>query len=349
MARITPSRFPRDIIVSVVAPVYNEEAGIAVFVKECLATLAAMGCHYELVLVNDGSRDGSLAAMEKLARSHDNVRVIDLSRNYGREIAMTAGLDAAIGDYVVIMDSDMQDPPSLIPTLLDKLLADQLDVVYAARTSRAGESWMKRTTSQLFYRIAANFSGLSIPDNAGDFRVFSRRALNAINAMKEHNRYLKMLYAYVGFRVGSVPFDRAARHSGTSSYNWSKLVGAALDAIFAFSNKPLRWMSLVSSAVSLLLLLYALSVFAGKLMGGPVVEGWTSLMLMMSLMFSLMFLFLALISEYIARILTESKNRPLYFIRDELGGTRFVVAGMVEEDAAPAKPRGRAKGKGKRA
>jgi dolichol-phosphate mannosyltransferase len=325
-------RLSKDIVLSVVAPVYNEEAGIDAFVKATHRTLKGMGVNYELVLVNDGSRDDSLAVMNKLAEKNRNIRVLDLSRNYGREIAMTAGLEHAVGDYVVLMDSDMQDPPELIPDLMEKLIDGQYDVVYAARTSRAGETFMKRFTSRLFYRTARRMTGLDIPDDAGDFRVFSRRVVNAVTAIKEHNRYLKMLYAYVGFRVGSVPFDRQERLTGQTSYNWIKLVDAALDAVFAFSNKPLRAISLLSVGLSFLLFLYALFIFLQKVMGANVVEGWTSLMLLVSFMFSILFIFLAILSEYIGRILTESKNRPLYYIREEHGGTSFDVPSMIQKD-----------------
>jgi dolichol-phosphate mannosyltransferase len=323
--------FSRDLVISIVAPVYNEEKGIHTFIAECLSVVIKMKVNYELVLVNDGSRDKSLGVMAAEARKNKNIRVVDLSRNYGREIAMTAGLDQSIGDYVVLMDSDMQDPPALIPELLAKCLADDLDVVYAARTSRHGESFLKKLTSRLFYRLARNMTGLQIPENAGDFRIFSRRVVNAVTSMKEHNRYLKMLYGYVGYRVGSIPFERQARLTGTSSYNWVKLINAALDAIIAFSNKPLRIVSISSMGLSFLLLAYSLYVLIEKLLGGKAVEGWTSLMIMISLMFSMLFIFLAVIGEYVGRIMVESKNRPLYYIRDEVGGTQFDVAHMVQD------------------
>ena len=324
--------FSKDLVLSVVAPVYNEEEGINTFIEASLKTLKSMKLNYELILVNDGSKDNTLELLKTAAKKEKNIRVIELSRNYGREIAMTAGLEQAVGDYVVIMDSDMQDPPELIPELLQKLLEDELDVVYAARTSRAGESFLKRFTSTLFYRIARKMTGLDIPDNAGDFRIFSRRVINAITSMKEHNRYLKMLYAYVGYKVGHVPFERQERLAGQTSYNWYALIGAALDAILAFSNKPLRFMSLTSVAISLTLFLYACYVFISKVLGTDAIEGWTSLMVMMSLMFSIMFIFLAVISEYIGRILTEAKNRPLYYVRDEIGGTAFDIPEMVQKE-----------------
>tara|TARA_R110000868_G_scaffold189695_2_gene433075 strand:- start:117859 stop:118869 length:1011 start_codon:yes stop_codon:yes gene_type:complete len=324
--------FDKNIVFSVVAPVYNEEEAIHIYIEKTLKTLKEMGVNYELILVNDGSTDNTLEILKTSAQKEQCVRVIELSRNFGREIAMTAGLEHSVGDYVVIMDSDMQDPPELIPDLLQKLLTDELDIVYAARQSRNGETFLKKLSSKLFYRVASSMTGLNIPQNAGDFRVFSRKALNSILTMREHNRYLKMLYAYVGYRVGSVAFDRPERLAGESSYNWSSLLGAATDAIFAFSNKPLRIMSLVSITISSCLFVYACYIFVTKIMGANVVEGWTSLMLLMSFMFSILFVFLALISEYISRILIECKNRPLYYIRDETGNAVFDIPEMLQNE-----------------
>ncbi|HEX2858873.1 MAG TPA: glycosyltransferase family 2 protein [Alphaproteobacteria bacterium] len=326
------SKFSKDIVISVVAPVYNEEQGITDFIAQVFSVLKKMDINHEVILVNDGSRDRTLQTIERQMKQYKNLRLIDLSRNYGREIAMTAGLDQSVGDYVVLMDSDLQDPPALIPQLLDKLLAENLDTVYAARSSREGESFLKKFSSKIFYRVASRVSGMSIPDNAGDYRVMSRRVVNAINSMKEHNRYLKMLYAYVGFKTGYVTFDRAARTSGTSSYNWVKLINAALDAIFAFSSKPLRWMSLISVGISLLLMSYAGMVLVSKIIGNHTVEGWSSLMFMVSLMFSILFLFLSVLSEYIGRILTESKNRPLYYLREENGSVHFQSQSIIQHD-----------------
>ena len=327
-------KLSKDLILSVVAPMYNEEEGIQTFIQETEKVLQGLGANYEIILVNDGSKDGTLAQAKQAADKSTNIRVLDLSRNYGREIAMTAGLEAAVGDYVVLMDSDMQDPPSLIPALLDEITAKDLDVVYAARTSRAGEGALKKFTSTLFYRTARRMTGFDIPDNAGDFRIFTRQVVNSITQLDEHNRYLKMLYAYVGFRVGSIPFDRQARHAGTTSYNWVKLIGAALDAIISFSNKPLRVMSVSSVLLSLLLFVYAVFVVLQKFFSGEhIADGWTSLMLMVSLMFAILFMFLAVISEYLGRTLTESKDRPLYFVREEYGNTKFDVNHIVNNDA----------------
>lgn len=301
--------------VSVVSPVYNEEKGIQHFIDRTRAVLQGLKVPAELVLVNDGSRDASLAVMMRNAAEHSNVVVVELSRNYGQSVAMTAGLATARGAYIVLLDSDLQDPPELIPEMLEKLKSEDLDVVYAARTSREGETWLKKMTSRWFYRIAAGMTGLNIPDDAGDYRVFRRSVVEAILALPEHNRYLKMMCAYVGFRMGSVPFRREARHSGKTNYNYLHLTNMALNSIFAFSFLPLRMLTLASVGISLVLVLAAGWVFVRKLLGAYAVEGWTSLMLMQTVLFAILFIFLGVISEYIGRTLEESKRRPLYFIR----------------------------------
>ncbi len=235
---------------------------------------------------------------------------------------MTAGLDRSTGDYVILMDSDLQDPPELIPVLLAKI-SEGYDMVYAARRNRLGETWIKRATSRAFYRLASRLNGYVLPDNAGDFRIFSRRGINLLIELREHNRSLKALYSFVGYHVGSVPFDRPPRSSGRSKYNSLKRIEDALDATISFSTRPLRLMSLTSLGVSLAAFLYAISVFVQKIFfGGSIAPGWTSLMLVMTVMFSVLFFFLALLSEYVGRTLIESKQRPLYYVREEFGGVR---------------------------
>lgn len=319
-----------DIVLSVVSPMFNEQETIEEYVKKTINVLQELVSNYELILVDDGSNDNTFSIAKKLADGNKNVRVIGLSRNYGREVAMTAGLDRSIGDYVVLMDSDLQDPPELIPKLFKKI-QEGYDVVYAARNKRIGESWFKKFSSKLFYRITAKFTGFDIPENAGDFRIFSRQVVHSITRMKEHSRYLKLLYSYVGYEVGSIEFERAARHAGTSKYNYSKLINAAIDAIISFSNAPLRFMSVLSVLISMISLFYAGYITIEKLFfDSGAIEGWTSIMFMMSLMFSILFLFLAVLSEYISRILVETKKRPLYYIREEYGGTEFKIRKIVD-------------------
>ncbi len=307
----------KDILVSVVAPMYNEELVIEKYINEAINILKNNYLHYELIIVDDGSGDHSSKIVKNLQKSIKNIRLISLSRNYGREIAITAGLDVSIGDYVVVMDTDLQDPPSLIPALINKALLGN-DIVYASRQARDGESFVKKLTSKYFYKITSYMTGLKIPEDAGDFRVFNRKVINSILQLKEQKRYMKMLYAYVGFKVDSIPFKRDKRFAGTTKYNYVKLINASLDAIVGFSTTPLRIVSIFSFLISFFLFIISSYVLLSKLfLNSNAIEGWSSTIVLMSLMFCILFIFLAVISEYLGRVLIETKNRPLYYITEE--------------------------------
>ncbi len=320
-----------DILISVVAPVYNEEKCIREYINQTIGILQDNYLNYELVLVDDGSTDNSIDIIKEILGKVKNIRLISLSRNYGREVAISSGLDMSIGDYVVLMDSDLQDPPDLIPKLIDRAVSGY-DVVYAARICRAGESFFKKISSKYFYKIASSFTGFTIPDDAGDFRVFNRKVVNSISELKESNRYMKMLYAYVGFKVSKIPFERSERYAGTSKYSYVKLFNASLDAIISFSNRPLRIVSIFSMILSFLLFSLIFLIFIYKMMDtNAVVEGWSSTMVFISLMFSVLFIFLSIISEYISRILIETKNRPLYYIREEYNSSAMYDKNIADD------------------
>jgi polyisoprenyl-phosphate glycosyltransferase len=321
----------KDTLISVVAPVYNEEECIEKYIKDTIKILKENYLNYELLLVDDGSTDGSVTIIKAIQDSIENIRLLSLSRNYGREIAITAGLEGSIGDYVILMDSDLQDSPSLIPMLVAKAMKG-FDVVYAARTSRSGESFFKKISSKYFYRIASNMTGFSIPEDAGDFRVFSRSVVNSINQLKESNRYMKMLYAYVGFSVGSIPFERQKRFAGETKYNYLQLINASLDAIISFSNKPLRIVSIVSIFLSLILFTTSFGVLVYKLISSnSIVEGWASTIVLITFLFSILFIFLSVIAEYIGRTLSEAKNRPLYYIKEESSSSVFQDKNIIDD------------------
>ena len=320
-----------DILISVVAPVYNEEKCIREYINQTVDILQDNYLNYELVLVDDGSTDNSIVIIKEILGKVKNIRLISLSRNYGREVAISAGLDVSIGDYVVLMDSDLQDSPDLIPKLVDRAVSGY-DGVYAARISRAGESFFKKISSKYFYKIASSLTGFSIPNDAGDFRVFNRKVVNSISQLKESNRYMKMLYAYVGFKVSKIPFERSERYAGTTKYSYAKLFNASLDAIISFSNRPLRILSIFSMILSFLLFVLILGIFIYKMMDtNAIVEGWSSTMVFISLMFSVLFMFLSIISEYISRILIETKNRPLYYIREEHNSSVVYGKNIVDD------------------
>ena len=321
----------QDILISVVAPVYNEEECVEKYMQETLKVLSDNYLNYELILVDDGSTDNSKDLIKKMQGSIDNIRLLSLSRNYGREIAITAGLESSIGDYVILMDSDLQDPSSLIPDLVDKAISG-FDVVYAARTHRIGETFLKKILSKYFYKIAAKLTGFDIPDNAGDYRVFSRKVVNSINQLKEQNRYMKMLYAYVGFSSIGIPFERQKRFAGKTKYNYLNLINASLDAVISFSSKPLRIVSIFSVSLSLLLLISSIGVFFYKLINSSsIIEGWASTVVLINFLFSILFIFLAVISEYIGRVLVEVKNRPLYYIKEESASLKLKDKNIVDD------------------
>ncbi len=322
----------KDLIISVVAPVHNQCESIADFIRITVAVLAENFQNYELILVDDGSSDGTSDIICGALADTQNIRHIVLSRHYGHEIALTAGLDHAIGDYVVLMESTFQDPPELIPELVTKA-QDGHDVVYVSREAEEMRPFLRRMAASLFYKITARMTGFSLPEEATEFRVLSRRAVNSITRLKEHNRYMKMLYAYVGYQVSSVPY-RPSRHRaiGRSKYSYKERLKLALDAIIAFSDKPLRYVAILSIIISFAAFMGSVWVFLERLYSDQVVAGWASLMVLQLLMFSILFLFLGVISEYISRILVESKHRPLYYVREEHGGTNFKIDSIVDFD-----------------
>lgn len=312
----------KDTLLSVVAPCYNEEAVIGEFINRTVAVLDEHFANYELLLVDDGSKDRTVAKIAEFQKHNSNIRLIRFSRNFGKEAAVTAGLEHSIGDIVVMIDSDLQDPPFMIPLLLSKL-DEGYDVVSAEHTARKKESWLKKSTSRIFYRVATHMTGLVIPDSVGDFRAMRRKVVNSIISVRDNVRYMKMIYAYVGFRNGTVKYEREPRFAGETKYNYPRLINAAFDAIISFSDKPLRYISLMCIGVSVGAFFIIIYVVLAKIFfdsGAPIANGWTSLVVLINTMFCLLFAFLAVISEYISRILRESKHRPLYFAEEIKGG-----------------------------
>lgn len=312
----------KDSLLSVVSPCYNEEGAIDEFITRTTAVLEEHFGNYELLLVDDGSKDKTVERIAQHQRNNPNIRLIRLSRNFGKEAAVTAGLEHSLGEIVVMMDSDLQDPPSLIPQLIEKLDTGY-DIVSAQHTLRKKETWIKKSTSKLFYRLATHMTGLHIPNTVGDYRVMRRKVVNAVTSVKDNVRYMKMIYAYVGFRNATVLYERDPRFAGETKYNYPRLIAAAFDAIISFSDRPLRYISLMCVGISALALLLTVYVILYKILAGntaAIANGWTSLVVLINMMFCLLFAFLAIISEYISRILRESKHRPLYFAEEIRGG-----------------------------
>ncbi|MBX9815084.1 MAG: glycosyltransferase family 2 protein [Sphingomonas sp.] len=304
---------------SVVVPCYNEEPNLALLhARVSAAARAAVGEDYEIVLVNDGSRDGSWAVMQRLAAEDGHVVAINLSRNHGHQLALTAGLDLCAGAQILIIDADLQDPPELLAEMRATMAAEGADVVYAVRRKREGETFFKKLTAAAFYRVLDRVTDTPIPLDTGDFRLMSRRALDALLAMPEQARFIRGMVAWVGFRQVPFVYDRAERHAGATNYPLGKMVRLALDAVTGFSTAPLRFASHVGLALtgaSLLLIVYiAIGFFTGS-----AVQGWTSTMLVVVILGAVQMFVLGMIGEYLGRLYVESKRRPLYLVADVAG------------------------------
>ncbi|HST13828.1 MAG TPA: glycosyltransferase family 2 protein [Gaiellaceae bacterium] len=301
-------------MLSVVVPVYNEESTLHELHRRLAAVLSTVGLH-EIVLVDDGSTDNSWNVMEDLAAGHAPTRLVRLSRNFGHQAAISAGLDAARGDAVVTIDGDLQDPPELINELVGRW-REGYDVVYAIRKTRAGEAWWRLLAIRVFYKILRRIAGTQIPEDVGDFRLISRRVVQALSAMPERARFLRGMTTWVGFRQTGVEYRRDARFAGKSKYPPRKLLRLALDGITSFSTVPLQivtWLGLMSIAFCLAVLAY---VFYSRIFTADVPQGWTSLLIVVLLLGGVQLVSLGIIGQYIARIYDEAKQRPLYFVAE---------------------------------
>lgn len=307
-----------NIKLSVIAPMFNEEAVIKTYIENTIQVLDQHYTDYELILVDDGSTDRTVPYCLSFIKANKKIRLISFSRNYGHEIASTAGLDHAEGDYVVLMDADLQHPPEVIPNLVHKAL-EGYDVVCAARNNRDSEPWLKKITAKIFYRISQKMTGLDVTADTGNFRVLSRKVVESLKKMKESNRHLVMMFAYVGFKTDTITYHCSPRLAGNSKYNLRKLIHLSLDSIIGFSGKPLRTMSVLSVFISVVMVFYAGFILLEKLFAHQqLADGVASVIFLISGLFAVLFLFLAVISEYISRILIETKNRPLYNIKQEI-------------------------------
>lgn len=301
--------------ISVIVPIHNEEGNIPVLHQRLGAVLQGMGVSYEILFVNDGSRDGSLAAIRVLAAQDRQVRFIDLSRNFGHQIAVTAGLDHCAGDSAVIIDADLQDPPELIAELYARLKEGH-EVVYAKRRSRKGESFLKRWTAKWFYRMMRRMTHIDIPLDTGDFRIIDRKVIDVLKQMPEQNKFLRGQISWAGFRQTFVEYDRDERHAGKTSYTYRKMFRFALDGITAFSETPLRFITLVGFFVSgLAFLLIIYSLISYFFLDGYV-RGWASLMVSMLFIGGIQLIGIGIIGEYIARIGANVRQRPLYVVAE---------------------------------
>ena len=303
-------------MISFVIPVYSESATLPLLQERMDSILDQINEPVEVILVNDGSKDNSLELMDEIAARDARFRVVNLSRNYGHQLAVTAGLDAAKGDAVITMDADLQDPPEVTLELIEKW-RDGYHIVLARRIARAGESVFKRATAAMFYRIIRRLSSIDMPLDVGDFRLIDRKVVDALAHMPEHDRYLRGMISWVGFRTAEVPFMRDERVAGESKYPLSAMVKLAMNGLLGFSDVPLRLALWFGMAISVIALLFGLYILASWFFADNVVAGWTSMILIVTLLGGLQLFMLGIVGLYIGRIHNELKRRPLYFVDSE--------------------------------
>jgi len=323
--------------ISVVVPVYNEEAVLSEFHRRLGAALDSTTASAEIIYVNDGSQDGSMARLAELHRTDPRVAVVDLSRNFGKEIAMTAGLDHADGDAVIVIDADLQDPPELIPQMIGAWLEGN-DVVLMRRRSRAQESWLKKVTARAFYRAMGRLGTIEIPQDVGDFRLLSRRAVEALRRFPERSRFMKGLFAWIGFRCREIEYDRDGRYAGETKWNYWRLWNFALEGITSFSVTPLKIASYIGFVTALGAFVYGGYFVAKTLLFGDVVRGFPTLIAVVLFLGGLQLMALGIIGEYLARMFIEVKQRPLYLVQRTLTPARPISAAGAGAERTEAQP-----------
>jgi len=310
-------------LISVIVPAYNEQESVIECHARLTTVLAQLGDEYELIFVNDGSEDSTLSVIESLRTHDDHVAVIDLSRNFGKEIATTAGLDVADGDAVIIIDADLQDPPELIPTLIHEW-RNGFDVVYGTRTERRGESWLKRKTASSFYGLMGRISRVHVPRDTGDFRLLSRRAVLALRKLREQHRFMKGLFTWIGYPQKAVYYQRDPRFSGATKWNYWRLWNFALEGITSFTTAPLRISTYIGSFTAIAAFVYGVYMIIRTLMLGNPVAGYPSLMVVVLFLGGVQLTAIGVLGEYLGRIFNETKNRPLYFLNSyKPGGAAY--------------------------
>ncbi len=313
------ARRPADPLLSLIVPVFNEEESIDLFLNEIEPALDAAGLRFEVVFVNDGSRDNTLAHLLDRSSRDRRVKIVNLSRNFGKEAALTAGIDHAQGDVLVPMDIDLQDPPELIARFVEQW-RHGYDIVYGVRSSRNRDTFAKRLSAGWFYRVFNSMSPVRIPANVGDFRLVDRRAVEVLRRLPERNRFMKGLFAWVGFNAVGVAYERPQRAAGTSKFNLWRLWNFALDGVVSFSTVPLRASFYVGVAIAAVAVLYAMFILTRVLILGIDTPGYASLLIAVLLLGAIQLLSLGVIGEYLGRLFLEVKGRPIY-----------VVEGVYEE------------------
>ncbi|SKA39214.1 Glycosyltransferase involved in cell wall bisynthesis [Enhydrobacter aerosaccus] len=313
------ARRPADPLLSLVVPVFNEEESIDIFLEQVVPLLERDRLRFEIVFVNDGSRDETLARLFNSSTRDHRIRIVNLSRNFGKEAALTAGIDHARGDVLIPMDIDLQDPPELIEPFIARW-REGYDIVYGVRSARTWDTAAKRLSASWFYRVFNSMSPVRIPENVGDFRLVDRRAIEVLRQLPERNRFMKGLFAWVGFNAVGVPYERPQRAAGSSKFNLWRLWNFALDGVVSFSTVPLRAWFYVGVVIATVAVLYALFIVTRVLIFGIDTPGYASLLIAVLLMGAIQLLSLGIIGEYLGRLFLEVKGRPIY-----------VVEGVYEE------------------
>jgi glycosyltransferase involved in cell wall biosynthesis len=300
-------------IISIIIPAYNEEAVVFAFYERLVKVLDVLPYHFRFVFVDDGSSDHTVEIITDLFHRDSRIELIALSRNFGKEIAMTAGLDHAIGEAIILIDADLQDPPELIPKLIHEWKSGY-DVVYAKRISRASETFVKKITAHLFYQLVQKISHVDIPTNTGDFRLLSRRAVDSLNSLREQHRFMKGLFAWIGYPQTAVLYHRDPRFAGITKWNYWKLWNFALEGITSFTIAPLKLATYFGLVVAIFSFIYGAYRIIDTIVYGNPVPGYPSLMVVVLFLGGVQLMALGVIGEYLGRMFDETKQRPLYFI-----------------------------------
>ena len=310
--------------VTILVPAYNEQAVLAPLYKR-LTALANNNKKYnfEFLFINDGSTDNTLSIIKNYAKTDTRISYVNLSRNFGKEPAMLAGFDYTTGDATVIIDADLQDPPELIPKMIS-YWEDGYDDVYAKRRSREGESWFKKKSSSIFYKLLQKSTNVDIQVDTGDFRLLDKRAINALREIRESQRYTKGMFSWIGFKKKEITYDRDPRAAGETKWNYPKLVNLAIDGITSFTTAPLRIASFAGMIISLIAFFFIIVIIFKTTFFGDPVAGWSSTMAVILFLGGVQLLSIGIIGEYVGRIFNEVKNRPVYFVEEYHGGKKPV-------------------------
>ena len=305
--------------ITIIIPAYNEEESLPSLYERLEKLMHSME-HYEfeILFVNDGSKDNTINLIKEYREKDNRINYVDFSRNFGKEIAMIAGLDYATGDCVIFMDADLQDPPELIPELV-KYWEEGYDDVYAKRNSRKGETWLKKFTSKMYYRVLQHLTNIPIQEDTGDFRLLDRRCVNALKKMRESQRQSKSMFSWIGYKKKEVLYDRDPRIAGKTKWNYKKLVDLAIDGITSFTTSPLRISTYISIPTFIVLFVYFVYVIAKCIVTNTMIQAYQAIILLILFFSGIQILLFGIIGEYLGRIFNESKNRPLYLVNEYNG------------------------------